>query len=36
MERHEYVEVNNAEIVPEVCNEFVTILIEGRKSLPDN
>ena len=34
MERHEFATVNNAEVVPEVCNEFVTVYMEARKSQP--
>ena len=34
IERHEYATVNNAEVVPEVCNEFVTVYMEQRKNAP--
>lgn len=28
---HEFCSINNAEVVPEICNEFVTIYLEGTK-----
>ena len=34
MEEHEYVSVNNAEVIPEVCNEFVTVFMEARRNSP--
>jgi hypothetical protein len=31
MEYYEYCYINNAEVIPEICNEFVTIYMEARK-----
>eukprot|EP00347_Sterkiella_histriomuscorum_P007733 403347763 len=28
---HEYCSINNAEVAPEICNEFVTIFLESKK-----
>ena len=33
MLKHEYATVNNAEVVPEICNEFITIYLESHKNL---
>ena len=26
--------MNNSEVIPEVCNEFVTVFMEARKNIP--
>ena len=36
IEKIEFCSINNAEVVPEVCNEFVTMYMEARKARPSN
>jgi len=31
MEKNEFCVINNAEVAPEICNEFITIYMEARK-----
>ena len=31
MSLHEFCVINNAEVAPEICNEFITIFLDARK-----
>jgi hypothetical protein len=31
MSQHEFCVINNAEVLPEVCNEFITIYLDTKK-----
>ena len=31
MNNHEFCGMNNAEVAPEICNEFVTLYIDNKK-----
>jgi hypothetical protein len=31
MDAHEFTVVNNGEVAPEICNEFVTVFLAARK-----